>query len=121
MATGRLPFRGNTTAMVFDAILHWAPERPMSLNQQVTAELERIILRALEKDRSARYQHASELRAELMRLTQPAAVPPLRRPAPLRRLLVPALVGGLAAIGAVGGYLLSHGSAAPPLKKLTFT
>ncbi len=68
MATGQLPFRGDSTAAIFDAILNRAAVAAVRLNPDVPAELEHIINRALEKDRNLRYQHASEMRAELERL-----------------------------------------------------
>jgi serine/threonine protein kinase/Tol biopolymer transport system component len=68
MATGVLPFRGDTSGVITDAILHQAPVAPVRLNPDVPAKLEEIINRGLEKDRDLRYQHASDLQAELKRL-----------------------------------------------------
>jgi eukaryotic-like serine/threonine-protein kinase len=68
MATGALPFRGNTSGLIFEAILNRGPVAPVRLNPDLPPKLEELINRALEKDRNLRYQHASDLRAELQRL-----------------------------------------------------
>jgi len=68
MATGALPFRGDTSGVVFEAILNREPVAPVRLNANLPSRLEEIIHRALEKDRNLRYQSASDLRVELQRV-----------------------------------------------------
>jgi eukaryotic-like serine/threonine-protein kinase len=68
MATGQVPFRGGSTAEIFDGILNRAPVAPVRLNPSLPARLEDIINKAIEKDRELRYQHASDVRSDLKRL-----------------------------------------------------
>jgi len=72
MATGQVPFRGESTAEIFDAILNRVPAAPVRLNSALPSKLEDIINKALEKDRNLRYQHAADMRTDLQRLKRDA-------------------------------------------------
>jgi eukaryotic-like serine/threonine-protein kinase len=120
MATGKLPFRGESSGDIFDSILNRAPVPPVRLNPDVPPELERIIDKCLEKDRNLRYQHASEIRTDLQRLKRDtdsgrvASAPAV----PKRwKLMVPAAAALLALFAA--GYLYFHRKPKPTETKLT--
>src|SRR5215469_10439190 len=120
MATGQLPFRGDTSGMIFEAILNRAPAPAIRLNPAVLPRMEEIINKCLEKDRNLRYQHASEIRADLERLKRDTgsgwsavtAVGERREDStlelPRRRRLRLALVGTAVVCFAALGYLLTR-------------
>jgi Tol biopolymer transport system component/predicted Ser/Thr protein kinase len=107
MATGTLPFRGESTGVIFDSILNRAPVPPVRLNPDLPAELERIVTKCLEKDRDLRYQHASDVRTDLQRLkrdTDSARISAVRWPIQQRRWspwAIPAVICTVAVIGLV--------------------
>jgi Tol biopolymer transport system component len=126
MATGRRPFGGTTTAVIFDALLNKTPRPPAELNPALPAELGTIIDKALEKDRDLRYQHASEIRTDLKRLKRDASsdrsdvakAPPRR----IRTLVLGAVTAIIVLVGLA--WLLLHRPEAPRAelsqKRLTF-
>src|SRR5439155_6288279 len=75
MASGQHAFSGRTTGVIFDAILNRQPKFPRQHSPQLPVELERIIAKAFEKDRDIRYQHASDMRADLRRLKRDSELP----------------------------------------------
>jgi serine/threonine protein kinase/tetratricopeptide (TPR) repeat protein len=113
LATGLQPFRGDSSGIIFDAILNRAPVAPVRLNPAAPAELERIIDKCLEKDRNLRYQHASDIRTDLQRLkrdTDSGRLTSSRAPAVTTvtrwKMIVPAAAALLAL--SVAGYYYFH-------------
>ena len=120
MATGRIAFPGNSAATVHDAILNRTPLPATRLNPELAPDLDRVINKALEKDRNLRYQHASEIRADLQRLkrdsesSRSAATAALPDKTLQRRKLGVVLAALIAIIGvaAAGAWYLRAGRAA---------
>ncbi|MGA8619672.1 MAG: protein kinase [Candidatus Sulfotelmatobacter sp.] len=117
MATGTLPFRGESAGVIFESILNRAPVPLVRLNPDVPAELERIISKALEKDRNLRYQHASEVRTDLRRVrrdTDSARITASAEPAAVagiaRRWKVVVLAAMAVLALSVGAYFYFHRS-----------
>ncbi|WP_263366681.1 protein kinase domain-containing protein [Edaphobacter bradus] len=104
MATGILPFRGESTGVIFEAILNRAPPPPMRLNPDLPPKLEEIISKALEKDRDLRYQHATDIQTDLQRLKRDTgSVKPEveARPAAASKLSYVRLVAAAVSIAAI--------------------
>jgi serine/threonine protein kinase/tetratricopeptide (TPR) repeat protein len=104
MATGTLPFRGESSGVIFNAILERPPVSPIRINPDMPPKLEEIINKCLEKDRNLRYQHASDIRTDLQRLkrdTESSKSPALIESAPVarnRRLRLIAAAGSVIAV-----------------------
>jgi eukaryotic-like serine/threonine-protein kinase len=128
MATGRQAFSGGTSAVLFDAILNRTPASAMQVNPKLPAELERIINKAIEKERDIRYQSAAELRADLKRLKREvesrkssAVGSPSRKVSFRSMALVLAAVVALAIVGAISYLRTSRSAQIRSLAVLPFT
>jgi eukaryotic-like serine/threonine-protein kinase len=113
MATGALPFRGESPGIIFESILNRAPVPPVRLSPDLPAELERIIYKCLEKDRKLRYQHASEIRTDIQRLkrdTDSGRLTTGARPAIAKRWKVTVAAGAAVLALLATWYLYFHGA-----------
>jgi eukaryotic-like serine/threonine-protein kinase len=121
MATGTLPFRGDTTAALFNSILNSAPPSPLRLNPDLPPELDRIANKALEKDREVRYQSAAELRADLKRLKRDdtsGKMTAASAPAAAGKPRWPWIAAALVALMVIAGVIAWLRSPLPPPKVL---
>lgn len=124
MATGTLPFRGDTTAALFNSILNNSPTPPLRLNPELPVEFERITNKALEKDREVRYQSAAELRADLKRLkrdTTSGKITATTASASVGKFRLSWIVAALIGLAAVTGAIAWLRSPLPPPKVLATT
>jgi serine/threonine protein kinase len=145
MATGALPFRGESAGIIFEAILNRVPVPPVRLNPDAPAELERIIGKCLERDRNLRYQHGCDIRADLQRLKRDAEAVSAEAATPVQAVAPPAdvtsssdvlaaakqhkwgVVGGLVAAlivfgtAGIGVYSMFHRPAPMPFQSYTIT